>query len=276
MCVHVGGFSVSLRCTLARFCSVHTGARSAHLPVQIHLPPTFCSLDSPRDVCPGHCQRRAVWCVLQLLAGSLLPCKEGHFPTGSDVGQGQAARPGPRLRGAESTDFGALGAALWVLEPVMGEGGVERCVRRVRVCARGLGHVSVSSEGQGCQGAAAQPALVSSSGGSAAEAPGSSRTERLPCLLPSPQGDEPSFRMALQALPRGQHVEAGLRRWPFTRRWNNLFLFTDRYIYIIYPWERCRDALMPSSRMVPIHLPVLSSVESQGSQPMIFLSTWRT
>lgn len=100
---------------------------------------------------------------------------------------------------------GALGAGAGA-----GGGGV---LWEQRVCARALGHGSVPSEGQRWRAAGAQPALVRSRGGSAAEAPGPGRTERLPCLLPSPGGHEASLRVELRALSRGQHgrrcVEAG-------------------------------------------------------------------
>lgn len=75
-----------------------------------------------------------MWCVLQLLAGSLFPRKEGRFPTGYDLGQGRAASPGPRLRCVESTDLGELGVALGAQELGTREG--ERRGSRGSVCVR--------------------------------------------------------------------------------------------------------------------------------------------
>lgn len=187
------GFSGGVQGTLAHFGSVHTDTRSSHWPVHTLLIYLL-------TLCSGYSQGRAAWCGLQLLAGALLPCEEGHFPTGSDGGQGQAARPGPRLSGAESTGFRDLGAELWVPELGMRVGvGVQCCGSRAAQCAWALGHVPESSEGQDCQGtAAALPSVLT---------PG--RGAVLPNGAPgAPRGDQHGRR----------HAEAEpWRWWPFTR-----------------------------------------------------------
>lgn len=148
------------------------------------------------------CAAAAGW-----LASSL---QEGTLSNWLCCGPGSGSQAWPTAPRVESADSGDLGAALWVPELGRGGGGV---LWEQRVCARALGHGSVPSEGQRWRAAGAQPALVRSRGGSAAEAPGPGRTERLPCLLPSPGGHEASLRVELRALSRGQHgrrcVEAG-------------------------------------------------------------------
>lgn len=108
---------------------------------------TFCHLHSWRNTCRGKCPRRAVCeCVWWLLAASPPHCKKGWFPTGCDLGQGQAAGPGPQLCWAGSRDFGELavtfGCRRW---------GQKGSVVEQRSCLCALRHVYASSEGQACQ-----------------------------------------------------------------------------------------------------------------------------
>lgn len=72
-----------------------------------------------------------MWCMLQLLAGLLHPCKR-QFPTGYDLGQGPATSSGPQLCCVETIDFGEADVALWVQELGTGEG--ECCGNREYVC----------------------------------------------------------------------------------------------------------------------------------------------
>ena len=111
-----------------------------------------------------------MWCGLQLLAGSLLPREKGPLPTGCDLGQGQAARAGPRLCCVHGADSGQLGAVLRVQKPGRGEG--ECC---------GSGEGGEGPRGWACQ-RGVQPRCPQRSGCSAAEARWSSRTE---AALPS-------------------------------------------------------------------------------------------
>ncbi|XP_035578771.1 uncharacterized protein LOC118356081 [Zalophus californianus] len=123
---------------------------------------TFCSLDSPRDVCPGHCQRRAVWCVLQLLAGSLLPCKGGTLSNWLQRGPGSGSQAWPtapwcrehRLRspwcgslGAWSRGWekGGWSAVCGGFVCAHARLGMDPCPPRVKA-ARALRHSLVSSE----------------------------------------------------------------------------------------------------------------------------------
>lgn len=187
-------------------------------------------------MCPGNCQRKAMCeCVWQPLAGLLLPCKKGRFPSDSDLGQRQAAGPGPRLCCAESRDFGAPGVAFgcrsWGREEGSAVAAEESCL-----CA--LRHVHVSSEGQACQGAVAQhPGLVWS-GHSAADALWSSRMGQLPCLLPRALtlGRRAVLLNGAPGMPLGtaRQILCGSTalRWPSTHSWTNSCLFIDRYIYI--------------------------------------------
>lgn len=127
-------------------------------PVQVFPPLTFSHLHSQRNTCWEKRPRRAVCeCVRWLLAASPPHCKKGWFPTDYDLGQGQAAGPGPRLCCAGSRDFGELavtfGCRRWGRE--------KGSVVEQRSCLCALRHVYESSEGQACQGAVApQPGLV--------------------------------------------------------------------------------------------------------------------
>lgn len=94
-------------CTLLQR-STYTYALLVHLCRYFPLL-TFCHLHSRRNTCWGKCPRRAVCeCMQWLLATSPPHCKKGWFPTDYDLGQGQAAGPGPRLCCAGSRDFGEL------------------------------------------------------------------------------------------------------------------------------------------------------------------------
>lgn len=76
-----------------------------------------CADISPLDILPpalpeehvlGEMSEEAVCEACRLLATSPPHCKKGWFPTDYDLGQGQAAGPGPRLCCAGSRDFGEL------------------------------------------------------------------------------------------------------------------------------------------------------------------------
>lgn len=168
-------------CTLLQW-RVQTYALLVQLPMQVFLPP-----DIPRGTCVQGTVGMATCgaCCSCCLASSLE--EGGQFPTGYDLGQGQANSSGSWLCCVEYRRWRTGGP--WVQGLGMGEGACWGSGESVRVHLGPCVHIHVTS-GSRFPGHSGTAWLSWKQQLPSCKSPLVQQDGRLPCLLPSPWGDE--------------------------------------------------------------------------------------